>query len=925
MKRILLLFPLLVFAVSQAQTVVYVDIDATGSNDGTSWTNAYNSLHDALTNTTTAGAEIWIAEGTYTPVNASTPFLNQYGVNIYGGFDGTEIIRADRSTDPWLHPVYLSGDINGDDLNEIPSATSANKTDNATRILQIEPTTVGGTVLDHVNAEIIIDRINLVHSYGGSAFYSYPHPQTGYTQKKITILNCRFSRNYAASRPALDMRSLNNSGTSSNPTKNFYLLNSIMDENVSQVGYAFEYRNFSQFVEIYIANNLFIANKVTDAGYSGSVARFISNGGQGLTVRFSNNTLALNQEGTGVAASLASCIRLERTSGAVNGWWYNNIYYNNTGTNEFVGTATASTASIDLGSTNALDFAPVYTVPNSIFLSESPFEDISAGNFAPLPAYRQTGTANGSAYDTNELPFTDCFQNGRFYSSGTIIGLGAIQYANTAMFTGPGNIASLSLPAPAATIYVDASATGNNDGTSWTDAYTTIYDAVNSTSVSAGSKIFVKAGTYKPTTGAYTIADASVKLIGGFDGTETDENDRDFSLIHTTNATIISGDVNDDDIYDDQFTNRTDNLAQLVYVGASFVTLDGFIIQNGHSGSKNPAIDFQSNTTNNFTLKNTIIQEHYSSGLVMDYRNFNGTVNFINVSVKNNATNGTTGILLMQSSNANNITANFVNFEFVGNQCASDFGAIWFRRTGTSTINSTIVNSTFADNVNFFSSTTLKQLINISATGSLNNIVNVHNSIFYNNLYNTSSVSDIVFDNSKTSEGNFGDLNIDNCVMPSIYPYTANVDADGFNINVANPNLDANYKPTSASTAVIDQGTNSFYDANLFGNADLSGNARFANTTVDLGAYEFNSVPLSVDDIEATSAEIIAYPNPTSSSVSIKTNETVTTIEVLNTMGQVVVRSQHTNQVDMANLPAGLYILNIATTKGNSSIKILKK
>ena len=114
MKKTLLLLTFLVFGFTQAQTIIYVDVDATGTNDGTSWANAYNSLHDALTNTTTAGAEIWIAEGTYKPVNASTPFLNQYGVNIYGGFVGTESARSDRSTDPWLHPVYLSGDLNGD-------------------------------------------------------------------------------------------------------------------------------------------------------------------------------------------------------------------------------------------------------------------------------------------------------------------------------------------------------------------------------------------------------------------------------------------------------------------------------------------------------------------------------------------------------------------------------------------------------------------------------------------------------------------------------------------------------------------------------------------------------------------------------------------------------------------------------------------
>lgn len=105
-------------------------------------------------------------------------------------------------------------------------------------------------------------------------------------------------------------------------------------------------------------------------------------------------------------------------------------------------------------------------------------------------------------------------------------------------------------------LYVDASADGDNTGSGWENAFTDLNDALDATDFLAccpngGCEIWVAAGTYKPDrgTGDETLSFETrdcISIYGGFTGTETSRDQRDWD----TNETILSGDLNEDDVED---------------------------------------------------------------------------------------------------------------------------------------------------------------------------------------------------------------------------------------------------------------------------------------------------------------------------------------------------------------------------------------
>jgi len=170
--------------------VVYVASDASGANDGSSWTDAFRSLQDALDDAGNngVGEQIWVKAGVYKPSSTADPndprsatFRLKPGVAIYGGFAGDEDALDERS--PFVNQTILSGDLAGDD-----EPGFQNRDDNAYHVV---------TAIDTAD-RAILDGFAIVGGHAdGSSFETSRGGGVWISDALPRIEGCRFRGNFA--------------------------------------------------------------------------------------------------------------------------------------------------------------------------------------------------------------------------------------------------------------------------------------------------------------------------------------------------------------------------------------------------------------------------------------------------------------------------------------------------------------------------------------------------------------------------------------------------------------------------------------------------------------------------------------------------------------------------------------------------------
>jgi len=179
----------------QPPRVIYVDTDAVGANDGSSWEDAFNTyigLQTALA-VASSGDQIRVAQGVYkpditngiVPPSRSATFQVKNGVTIKGGYAGFGAPDPD-ARDIELYETILTGDLNGDDEPDF-----VNYGDNCYHV-------VTGTETDTTAG---LDGFTI---RGGNANSSQPHDRGGGMfngqHSGPTVTNCRFEGNWAGFR-----------------------------------------------------------------------------------------------------------------------------------------------------------------------------------------------------------------------------------------------------------------------------------------------------------------------------------------------------------------------------------------------------------------------------------------------------------------------------------------------------------------------------------------------------------------------------------------------------------------------------------------------------------------------------------------------------------------------------------------------------
>lgn len=404
-----------------------------------------------------------------------------------------------------------------------------------------------------------------------------------------------------------------------------------------------------------------------------------------------------------------------------------------------------------------------------------------------------------------------------------------------------------------AQFYVKPGADGGsdtNDGSSWANAFATLGKA--HTAASAGNTIYVAQGTFT-FTGTLTIT-KSLTFKGSYDPATNTQN-------YASKSTVDGG--------------GTVRLI-IINAGTGIVSFDGFTFSNGKSTGAGASTTYNSGAAG--TISNCA---------------------FINNDVAAGSVGG--GGLYFAGTPTEPTT--IVNCVFYGNK--AKYGGAFYAG-GTRIID--VINCTIAGN----------SCVEDGGAGyyGQNAVINIKNSIIWDNKKGESA-------NGLRTVSTPGKVNLDHNIIEGgkggvaegepVNVTVVNDDAtdvkqsDPLFVNMATGNLNL-----QEGSPAINAGSNALIPVGI--TTDHDGKARVIDTTVDLGAYEFDNTVNSTNSIHAKHS-VSVYPNPASNYIKITFNTMNKKIILCDLLGkQLFAKTIGTNEkemtLDVSNLKRGMYLLS---------------
>lgn len=337
MKSLLFSISALIICFNTLASVIYVDQNATGTNDGTNWTDAFDDLQEAIA-LSVFGDEIWVAEGTYKPTTGTSRTISfeiKNGTKIYGGFNGAEATLNERNVA--LNVTVLSGEIgtgaaNDNSYRVVRFNNVANQTrlDGFTITSAYNNSSYGGGAVSVASSPIIANCI-FAGNYSSEGGGALNHSTSGI----LTLENCLFDGNVGNTYGGGALRlyagtvNISNCYFKSNQSNTYggaiFIYNSVV--NVSNSVFA---GNTSQSSgsgirvgdegTIHLSNSLFVGN------YSNtSTTIYASTFSNSSPHTIKNCTVAHNMQLNSGGSSTASTIALNSEATVTNSIIYGNI------------------------------------------------------------------------------------------------------------------------------------------------------------------------------------------------------------------------------------------------------------------------------------------------------------------------------------------------------------------------------------------------------------------------------------------------------------------------------------------------------------------------------------------------------------------------------------------------------------------------